>query len=735
MVLQEILSIDGLINGFFALIFGFIVLYKNFKNKSHQTLFLLTLATAFWSFGYWKWLSIYNNESQALFWARFLSIGSIFIPVFYFHWILSLLEIKNKYRNNRILLIAYLFAFFFLFFSFSPLFVNRVENTLYFSHWPKAGPLYTFYLITIYFSLVVYSIILLILKFRNSAGVRREQIRYVLYGSIFGFSGGATNFFLWYDINILPIGNFLVILYPLVFSYAIIKHRLMDIKFVMRKSSVYTLSLLSVLLATGLLSFIINGFDYQEVGWVDLLLLVLATSFFPKVKDFYYHLANKYFFSSLYDGQKVIAKLSEKLSSTLNIDEIHNYIYESLDEAFHLKSFGILRYIKKNKSSGGTYFVQFNRGFKIQRDDNTFHGDKFLYRYFIAKGKPLVVEEIKDTPIGIKAKKTIRLLEKYGVAVLSPLNIGKDTIGLIVLGYKETRDIYNDEDLQVLEIIGVQAAMAIQNALQYEAAKDFNVRLQKEVAEATEELRHANRKLIQLDKAKTEFLSIASHQLRTPLTAIKGFTSLLLDGSYGKLDENVKEVLNKIFLSNEKLVTLTENLLNISRIEAGQLVFNLEKNEIVSLVKEVVEELRVNAEKKGIKLSLKLPQKPINSFVFDRGKMHEVIINLVDNAIKYTNQGSVNVKLENKKDSVIITVEDTGIGIPPDEMDSVLKKFQRASNAVKVHTEGAGIGMYIVSRIVKAHNGKLNVTSEGVGKGTTVTVELDKKFKPKKQEK
>jgi len=110
--------------------------------------------------------------------------------------------------------------------------------------------------------------------------------------------------------------------------------------------------------------------------------------------------------------------------------------------------------------------------------------------------------------------------------------------------------------------------------------------------------------------------------------------------------------------------------------------------------------------------------------------MHEVIINLVDNAIKYTSKGSIDVRVEDKKNKVLIIVKDTGIGIPSDEMDSVLKKFQRASNAVKVHTEGAGIGMFIVNQILKAHNGKIIIVSEGVGRGSTFTVELDKSFKP-----
>jgi len=221
--MQHLLSIDGLITGIVALIFGFIVLAKNKRNIINQTGFLLTLTTAMWAFGYWQWLSIYDDKELALLWTRILSIGSTLIPVFYYHWILTLLNLHKQKKKS--ITLFYFIAFFFLFFSFSNAFIKGVEPVGdLFAFWPKAGWMYTVYLFVVYFGLVTYSLMLLFKNYKKSFGLKREQIRIVLIGSILGFGGGATNFFLWYDIPIPPVGNFLVVLYPVLFSYSIIKH-------------------------------------------------------------------------------------------------------------------------------------------------------------------------------------------------------------------------------------------------------------------------------------------------------------------------------------------------------------------------------------------------------------------------------------------------------------------------------------------------------------------------------
>ena len=207
MELLDVFSLSGLVNGIIALALGFFVILHNRKERTNQLYFLIVVAITIWSFSYWKWLSS-DTEVSALFWVRMLSIGSTFIPVFYFHWIVSLLDLRVKERKAVIL--VYFLSFLFLAFSFSDLFIEGVSQKLFFPFWPEPGILYHFYLIVIYIAIVIYAINLLIKNYKNSPQERKKQIGYVLAGSMVAFGGGITNFFLWYDIPIPPYGNFLV---------------------------------------------------------------------------------------------------------------------------------------------------------------------------------------------------------------------------------------------------------------------------------------------------------------------------------------------------------------------------------------------------------------------------------------------------------------------------------------------------------------------------------------------
>jgi signal transduction histidine kinase len=711
--LQYLLSINAFVTGIVALIFGLLVISKNRKNIINKTLFLLTLATAFWSFSYWRWLLVYDNESLALFWIQMLSIGSIFVPVFTFHWIITLLGISNQKINLYLKYVAYFFAFIFLFFVFSPNFIDALEPYKnIFSFWPKAGFLYTLYLFFIYFGLVLYSLYLIVKSYRNSAGLKRVQLKFVLIGAILGLGGGATNFFLWYDIPILPFGNFLVILYPILFSYSIIVHRFMDIRIVMRRYSVFIFAFASIIIpAVAIKYYAIIHFP-EHLFFIDSSVLILGMVCFKKTKETYYKIANKYFFSSLYDSGKVIAGISNKLRTTLSINKIYNYIYEDLDNAFHLKAFGVLRY----KEKSGSFFVDFNKGFNTD-GKKKFKENKELNDFFISKNESIVVEEIKNTHYNKNTKEIIDLLSSLKVEVLTPLNLKNKTIGLIALGHKESGDMYNDEDLEVMKTISVQAAIAIENALLYKETLDFGFKLKEEIKKATSNLLVANEKLRKLDKAKSEFISIASHQLRTPLTVIKGYISMILEGSFGKLKIKQKEALKKVFASGERLIQLVENLLNISRIESGRMQFNYEEVSLEEAIENLLDQLKLKAEKKNIKLLFKKINK-IEKIKIDKEKISQVIINLVDNAIKYTEKGKVEISLEKKAKKIIFCVKDSGIGINKDNLPNLFRKFSREAGVFTVNREGTGLGLYVAKKIIEQHKGEIWAKSKGSGEGS-----------------
>ncbi len=259
-----------------------------------------------------------------------------------------------------------------------------------------------------------------------------------------------------------------------------------------------------------------------------------------------------------------------------------------------------------------------------------------------------------------------------------------------------------------------------------------------------DKLATANDALRKLDNAKTEFISIASHQLRTPVTAIKGFSSLLLEGSYGEISETVKGALEKVYSSSERLVALIEDLLNVSRIESGRMQFVFEKASVAKLINELYDNFILIAKTKKFYLDIKLPEIPLPEVTMDYTKIRELVSNFIDNALKYTEKGGATVKAELKDEGVVIdengfviankksefgkmvriTVSDTGIGIPKEEIPYLFKKFSRGKDVSRLHVGGTGLGLYVGKAIAEAHHGQVWVESDGAGLGSRFIIEI-----------
>jgi len=239
-------------------------------------------------------------------------------------------------------------------------------------------------------------------------------------------------------------------------------------------------------------------------------------------------------------------------------------------------------------------------------------------------------------------------------------------------------------------------------------------------------LANANARLRELDKQKTEFVSIASHQLRGPIAAIVGYSSLTMDGSYGSVPKGILVPIRRIFESGKRISIMVDDFLNVTRIEQGRMSYNLRPCDVNAMVAKVVNELGVIGEQKGLTISYQPSKDEPVMVAADESKLAQVFQNLLDNAIKYTVEGSVTVTLtlSQRRDRALIIFTDTGIGIAADELHNLFQKFNRASNANSVSVYGAGLGLYIAREIVKAHEGWIHIASPGVGKGTTFTVEL-----------
>ncbi len=252
----------------------------------------------------------------------------------------------------------------------------------------------------------------------------------------------------------------------------------------------------------------------------------------------------------------------------------------------------------------------------------------------------------------------------------------------------------------------------------------------------SDKLAQSNDKLQKLDNAKSEFISIASHQLRTPLTAIKGFISLLNEGAYGNLDSKQSDVLKKVYISNERLIALVEDLLNISRIESGRMEFKFDSCQLTDLCSELVDTFTFKAKDANLYLDFKAPENALPEVFVDRAKVREVLSNLIDNAIKYTPKGGVSVRLErifaedskienvNERGSVKIIISDTGIGVPAEEIPYLFSKFSRGKDVSRLNVSGTGLGLYVGRSMIEANGGKIWLESEGAGKGSRFIIEV-----------
>jgi signal transduction histidine kinase len=250
--------------------------------------------------------------------------------------------------------------------------------------------------------------------------------------------------------------------------------------------------------------------------------------------------------------------------------------------------------------------------------------------------------------------------------------------------------------------------------------------IEKQLKEMAERERMLREEAERVSQAKSEFIAIVSHQLRTPLSAIKGYLSMILEGDYGKLPEKAKEKIESVYQSNERLIRLVNDILCVSKIESGEIEINLERADLREIIREVIDELSIKAKEKNLYLKFEEPKEPFETFL-DKEKIRQVILNLIDNSIRYTQEGGVTVKLQMANGKLQIVVSDTGEGLTKEEKEKLFEKFSRGTAGTKFWAEGAGLGLYIAKEFVKMHNGKIWVESEGRGKGSTFYVELPMK--------
>lgn len=572
----------------------------------------------------------------------------------------------------------------------------------------ETGPLFLLYALCIV-GLLTAGIAALLYQVSHSRGIERVQGEFVLLGLF------VSSFVVAFTNLILPrlmetpaavsrLGSFSIAIFVGTTGYAIVRHRLLDIRLVVARSIAYSLLILILGSSYAASLFLLQATLFRESVGVSqiisssLLALIMALTFQP-LRHFLERVTDGVFFRDRYDAGELLARLGRTVSSTIILNELTRRVLSEVVESFHLEGGAILVRDRDEK-----LLVQNQRLLKNQIGladvESLFHHHQ-----------PTVFD---DLPEGHRKA----LLRRLGVSVIVPLEARDGIVGLILLGAKKSGDPYSEGDLEVLQILAPELSVGIENARAYHQIERFNETLRLRVERATRKLREANSHLRELDKAKDEFISLASHQLRTPLTAIKGYLSMVEQGDAGRLKPEQAEFIHIASEGAERMASLIDDLLNVSRMDAGRFVIDRTPVDLAEMVEQEMKELQPHADSRHLKLVYHAPKQKLPTLMLDSTKTRQVIINFIDNAIYYTKEGTVLVSLERVGEAVEFRVKDTGIGIPPQAQEKLFAKFFRAENARDVRPDGTGLGLYLAKQVVEIQGGEIVFASE-LGKGST----------------
>lgn len=558
------------------------------------------------------------------------------------------------------------------------------------------GPLYSYFSFYLIF-IVAWSIWNLIIQHKHGSAAEKNQVKLFTIG-VFIYTSLAI-----FSNVILPIivsnwssskfGPIFTVPFVGLTSYAIIKHGMFDIRLGITRIIGF---LITVGITATIYTFLILSLGSLVVSFNDLStsqLLVLITSVVLFGLTFHYlqtiiaRLSQRIFYQDSYDLRTTLDELSDALIASNETDQI---IRKSLD-------------VISSAIKPSDYFI-----IVFDNNQNTYHTHSF-------NRKPVqnlndFLDLIKTSKRPLISKDLIfsnnifkKTMHQENVSLILRLGAKHSPTGLIFFGNKINGSIYTTQDMNLLNIAAKNFSLALENAKKYEQIMHFADTLQSEIEKATLKLRRANTRLKSLDVLKNDFISMASHQLRSPATSVYEALHMLNHPSLSPKDRADLIVLAEA--NSKRLVTVVKTMLNMARIQSGHFTIDKSNEDVAKLAETVILQSSIIASQKNINLEFKKPNKTMISNI-DVAKINEAMANYIENAIKYSpNKSTINIELRYQDNKIIFEVKDTGMGVPIKERDHLFGKFYRASNARQEEPDGNGIGLYVVKSIANGHGG------------------------------
>jgi len=717
----------------FNLGIGLIVLLGSKDERAHRIFFLLASSVFLWALGIAFFL-LTTNLIFAEAWVAIYYTAAAFIAY------LSLVFALNYPENTTRTSIMWLLLLPAIGVSATLLVPNGLIGSVHTGAGGHSvqlqGGWYLLY--ASYFIVYLYGAFLVIAARMRRAVKQRDtrlhkQLKYMLIGMVLaGTFGTFFNLIVpWFgNYGLIWVGPLFSFLYITTIFYAIIRHKLFDVRLAFARVVAYVLLIVTMAIAYGIGIFSSSAllFPGSTVDiWRDVVYVILALFLaftFQPLKNFFDRITDRIFFRDDYklettlselgnatvneiDLRRLMHKAQQALYDALKPNFISSIVFQSEDDHVMLESFGVGDFVSDKREAHDALIEAVGRA------------------------------SIKEDVVFKRAISDARLyqeLDRYGVACVLQLRTKHELNGYMFIGGKQNGTMYRNKDSQLLNTAADELAIAIQNALRFEEIEHFNERLQGEIHDATAELRQTNKKLHVLDDAKDEFISMASHQLRTPLTSVKGYLSMVLEGDVGKITSAQRKVLEEAYTSAQRMVYLISDFLNVSRIQTGKFVLERTQTDLAAILTDEIEQLRVMAQ--GRQLTIEYVAPSHFPFVYiDQDKFRQVMMNFIDNAIYYSRPNEkIIVSLTKEVNDLVFKVIDHGIGVPSQERHRLFTKFYRATNARKQRPDGTGIGLFMAQKVIVAHGGSIIFESKE-NKGSTFGFRLPLKDNTKKLEK
>ncbi len=732
---MSIASIPPLISAIAFLLLGGFILSRNTKSAANRSFFLICLSTVWWQF---SWFILFNITD--LFWINILVrigyLGIILIPVTFFHFFINFLEIKSK-GERRLL---YVFYFLTILFQLSLFLTNYFVVGSYdysFGHYPKVGLLHLGWLalLGVIFCRVIYLAIVAMRHKREIGPYKYYQIKYLSLALVF-YAFASVDFLANYGVEMYPFGFVFILIFLGIVGYAIFRYRLMDIRIIAQKIFLYFSAAVFSTFAFYLIAWcylqLFGGIFTSETYLASFFVAPVFVIFFYFLLGFSNRLAGKYIFHGLSNYQETFSGLVKQLSTLIDLKKIVDLTVETIKQIMQLDRAGVL--LIDQNTQPIRYRIAKVVGFN-EKNGISLVQDNFLTQYLEKTRKPLVRDELILLARDAKTQKerdgfdNLRLnMEHIEASLCLPIFVPNRIAGIIVLGAKISGDAYTVQDLEVLSTVALQAGIAINNAILYKEVQDFSRHLEEKVQAQTKDLTEQAEHLKKLLEMRSEFLNIASHQLKTPISVILGTVSMFREGSMEKLSKSKQQkFLENIFSKAKKLNTIINDILRASEVDTDDFKISSESLRPVNLnemCKGIKDDLLREAQMKKLKFELVLPKgKPV-MVMAEMDFLRQAVANLVDNAIKYTPKGTIKLELIKNVDVAEIRVSDTGIGIPQSDKERIFSKFSRAINAVDMYADGSGLGLFVVKRVIEAHPGGKIFFESKLGQGSKFIVTL-----------